>query len=106
MRFETAGATRHCFRCESHILKGEEHLARYVRGGNGFKKRINFCMLCALRELSYNVAIEGAVKYLREHEKTTNRLLLMYLKKDMDMTVYRQLVLEGKDTMIRIGGGE
>jgi Pyruvate/2-oxoacid:ferredoxin oxidoreductase delta subunit len=74
MKIETAQATRHCHICREKILRGEDHIAKY-EWSYGFKKRVNYCLGCALCKSSPQ-AKAAVEEYIKLHPENKNFILI------------------------------
>ena len=70
MNIETAEATRHCHLCHGKILRGEEHIAKYV-WRYGWKSRRNYCLRCTCSQNTPQ-AKEVLSMYIAQHPDREN----------------------------------
>jgi hypothetical protein len=88
---ETAKRVRHC-RCGNDIPKGERCYVKYIKpkgpptpGILRFPRRINYCMICAGKELktaqkSISLCLSDVKRYLKKHPEISNRKFLRTIK--------------------------
>jgi len=83
---ETVGYAKRTCKCGNIIPKNEPHFAQTIHvGRQGYPKRINYCLACAVAELKQfqrgiAFALEDAEKLLKEHPEVTNRKTLQKIK--------------------------